>query len=317
MWMTETQLAGHGAEAVSDYFRNGQEGQLCTADGLRLHYRLFLPAKAQTMLVLANGRTETVGKYQELIYELGQLGIAVAAMDHRGQGLSERQSADQQLGHVLAFDDYVTDLNHFVSTVVLPLGFSRHWLLAHSMGSCISALYLARYHHPFSKVVMTSPMFGIATKPFPGPVARALARVQSWLDQRRGQPRYLPTTGPYQPAPFADNGLTHSPLRYQRAVEYLQEQPQSRLGGPSAQWLNAAFQAMQQALVVAKDIRVPVLVIVAEADPIVTRKAQQQFAQALPDGRLILIDGGWHELLLESDDKRQQTLDALLAFFSH
>ncbi|WP_417359935.1 alpha/beta fold hydrolase [Gallaecimonas pentaromativorans] len=316
MWLTEAQFERLYPDAIRGYFDAGQQGHLEGLDGVSLHYRLFLPEGASTLLVLSSGRTESVIKYQELIFELGQKGIAVAALDHRGQGLSGRLTGDSELGFVEDFDHYGADLDHFVQKVVVPLGYARHWLLAHSMGGCISALYLERYPHPFEKVVMTSPMFAINTAPFPLWVARGMARWQSLQDEKRGQPRYVPTAGPYQRRPFENNELSHSTLRFERNLDWLDELPGARLGGPSAQWLNAAFLAMEKAIANAVNIKVPVLVIAAGDDKVVSLAGQRAFVDALPDGRLDIVAGGWHELLLESDDYRLLTLATLWSFFN-
>ncbi|WP_115719282.1 alpha/beta fold hydrolase [Gallaecimonas mangrovi] len=316
MWLTEAQFQNQYPGDIRHYFDAGQQGQLQGVDGVTLHYRLFLPEGASTLLVLSSGRTESVIKYQELIYELGQKGVAVAALDHRGQGLSSRMTEDSHLGYVDDFEHYAADLDHFVQKVVVPLGYEQHWLLAHSMGGCISALLLERYPHPFKKVVMVSPMFAIHTNPFPQWVARSMARWQSQQDKKRGQPRYVPTAGPYLRRAFEDNELSHSKVRYERCMDWLDEIPGARLGGPSAQWLNAAFLAMDKAIANACNIKVPVLVIAAGDDKVVSLEGQQAFVAALPNGRLDRVAGGWHELLLESDEYRLVTLATLWAFFN-
>ncbi|EKE75479.1 alpha/beta fold hydrolase [Gallaecimonas xiamenensis] len=316
MWLTEDALKAGYQSLVHPYFEGGQIGSLLSPDGVELHYRLFLPPGASTLLVLSSGRTESVLKYQELIFELGRLGIAVAALDHRGQGFSGRLTDDPLLGYVEDFDHYAEDLHLFVNQVVLPLGFKRHWLLAHSMGGCIAALYLAAFAHPFDKVAMTSPMLSINTAPFPNWVAKSMARWQSQQDKRRGQPRYVLTTGPYQRKPFEGNGLSHSHYRYELCQDWLEAMPDARLGGPSAQWLDAAFLAMDKAVKEAGAITVPVLVLVAGEDKVVSRTGQEALVAALPKGSLQIIDGGWHELLLEEDGYRLATLERLWAFFN-
>ncbi|WKE66687.1 alpha/beta fold hydrolase [Gallaecimonas kandeliae] len=315
MWLTEAELGNRYSTDIKPCFEGGAEGSMLALDGVPLHYRLFIPKGAETLVLLCTGRTESVFKYQELIFELQRQGIAVAALDHRGQGLSGRQTEDPHLGFVEDFQHYAEDLKQFVDQLVLPLGFKRHWLLAHSMGGCVAALYLERHGHPFEKVAMTSPMFSINTAPFPLWVARGMARWQSQQDKRKGRHRYVPTAGPFKKPAFDENGVSHSRLRFDLCQHWLEVMPDARLGGPSAQWLHAAFQAMDEAVAGAGAIQVPVLVVAAGEDKVVSLGGQRAFVDALPLGELHQMAGAWHELLLESDAYRQPTLDLIWQFF--
>ncbi len=315
-WMREAELTSAYPEHIDPFWRRGRSGELLADDGLALHYRLFLPPGADTLVVLCAGRTESVIKYQELIFDLGRRNLAVAVLDHRGQGLSGRESADPHHGHVRSFDHYVQDFALFMGQVIEPLGFKRHWLLAHSMGGCIGALYLARHEHPFERCVMSAPMFAIHTSPFPRWLARGLARVQSLGHDKRGLPGYIVTGKAYQRQPFADNRLTHSRVRFEHYQDWYEEYQRAQMGSPTAHWLAAAFGAMAQAIAEAGKISIPVQVLVAGDDAIVARDGQQAFVQGLQQGQCHVIDGAWHELLVESDDYRNQALDLAWQFFT-
>ena len=55
-------------------------------------------------IILQSGRTEFIEKYYEVISEFVSRDYAVAMMDWRGQGLSERIGGNLRLGHIDKFE---------------------------------------------------------------------------------------------------------------------------------------------------------------------------------------------------------------------
>src|ERR1700748_2690242 len=106
------------------------------ADGVRLRAARFAAnpdTVAQGTCVLLNGQTEFIEKYFEVIDELRSRGFAVATMDWRGQGGSERAlTDDSRKGYVTDFAEYDEDLTAFMSQVVAPMGGGTPVALAHS-----------------------------------------------------------------------------------------------------------------------------------------------------------------------------------------
>ena len=86
-------------------------GLLRTHDGKKLRYARFdateRPLKGT--VVLLPGRNESIEKYFETIADLTRRGLAVATLDWRGQGLSDRLLRNRERGHVDRFDSYVRD----------------------------------------------------------------------------------------------------------------------------------------------------------------------------------------------------------------
>ena len=78
------------------------------------------PPGRKGTVCLFQGRAEFIEKYFETVRDLRARGFAVATLDWRGQGLSERALADPRKGHVRNFSEYDTDLEAFMSEVVLP-----------------------------------------------------------------------------------------------------------------------------------------------------------------------------------------------------
>src|SRR5215470_9875549 len=96
-------------------------GEVKTPDGVRLRFARWLPPPGRKGTVcIFPGRTEFIEKYFETVRDLRARGFAVATLDWRGQGLSERPLADPYKGHVDDFSRYDIDLETFMKEVVLP-----------------------------------------------------------------------------------------------------------------------------------------------------------------------------------------------------
>lgn len=65
--------------------------------------------------------------------------------------------ADKQKGYVADFEDYVVDLKQFHDQVIMADQPAKLFLLAHSMGGAISALYLERWPDDIKAAVLSSP----------------------------------------------------------------------------------------------------------------------------------------------------------------
>ena len=63
--------------------------------------------------------------------------FAVAVLDWRGQGLSDRALADARKGHVDDFSQYDSDLASFMQQVVLPDCPPPVFAIGHSMGASV------------------------------------------------------------------------------------------------------------------------------------------------------------------------------------
>ena len=104
------------ANPVPDNFVTGE---LKTPDGVSLRFARWLPpAGRKGTVVILQGRGEWIEKYFETVRDLRARGFAVAALDWRGQGLSERMLSDRHKGYVRDFAEYDSDLETFMREIV-------------------------------------------------------------------------------------------------------------------------------------------------------------------------------------------------------
>lgn len=138
-------------------------GSFVARDGVTIRYALW-PRTAETRLgtvCLFGGRSEFIEKYFETISDLRSRGFAVAMMDWRGQGGSDRLLKNPYKGHVEDFANYDRDLGQFMSEIVLPDCPAPFYGMAHSMGGHIllrSALTKVCW---FDRIILCAPMIDI------------------------------------------------------------------------------------------------------------------------------------------------------------
>lgn len=307
-------------EAPAPYFAEIADGPAPRAvfwqvarDGLRLRVALWQPPGARATVLLFPGRTEYLEKYAPLAGELAARGLACAALDWRGQGLSDRPGHPAMIGHVARFDDFQQDVAVLLAAAKAAAMPGRFHLLAHSMGGAIGLRALSR-GLPVSTAAFTAPMWGIRLGPMLRPVAWAL----STLAVAAGQGlRYAPGTGPNPyvlTEPAAGNMLTSDTERFAWLGRQLKARPELGLGGPSLQWLQGALREVR-ALARLPAPPLPALCGLGDHERVVDPGPIRARMARWPGGRLALYRGAEHEILMEAPATRLAFLDSAAALF--
>lgn len=281
---------------------------ITAADGVGLRFAQWQPATAQagTVLILP-GRSEFIEKYFETIGELIARGFAVAALDWRGQGGSERALSDPHKGHIDHFALYRRDLDAAL-TEMAATNCPRPWFgLAHSMGGAIVIDSVAQGERRLERAILSAPMIGIHNAS-PGGIGALAARALNLFGLGG---LYLPGGSERSPSafdPFEGNALSSDAVRYQRTAAVLIAGPDLALGAPTIAWAAAAFRLLRQMLRpdFGLTIRCPLLFVTAGDETIVSTPASEALAIRIRGARAINIPGARHEILMERDVFRQQ-----------
>jgi lysophospholipase len=285
--------------------------------GIRLRYASWqssLKSRQGTVCIFP-GRCEYIEKYFEVVGELRRRGFAVAVLDWRGQGGSTRLARNPLKGHVNDFADYEEDLAHFMKGVVLPDCPTPYFALAHSMASTVLFKASTKRGCWFSRMVMIAPMVKVLGLPVSHKLCGQLADGLTLIGLgRRVVPRRKHEY--WSSDVFEGNPLTSDRERFLRNLSVLKAQPSLAVGPPTIGWLNAALAAMQELdnERFAPRIRVPVLMMAAGDDQIVSSKAIEDLAARLRAGSQIVMRGARHEILQERDAIREQFWAAFDAF---
>ena len=88
-------------------------------------------------------------------------GFAVAILDWRGQGLSERALPNARKGHVHDFSEYDRDLEAFMKEIVLPDCPPPLFALGHSMGAAVLIRSAQHGRRWFDRIVLSAPMIDL------------------------------------------------------------------------------------------------------------------------------------------------------------
>jgi lysophospholipase len=238
---------------------------------------------------------------------LRRRGFAVAIMDLRCQGGSKRLLDNPLKGHVRHFRDYDYDLALFMKEVVIPNMPRPYLALGHSLGGHILMRLAGIAECPFERMILIGAMLDISPQQLkmPKAVVRGFAEIAAGLGLATFYPP-LTTPRAMTTIPFEVNEVTSDRERYVRATAVVAAAPELGLGPPTIGWLRAALRSC--ATLAAVDyparVRVPVLMVAAGRDTIVSTRAIEDFVPRMKLGTLALIGPAKHEVLQETDDIR-------------
>lgn len=299
-----------------------QKVQTCefqSSDNTTLAYAYCINPHAKATIVLSPGRTEGYLKYQEFFYDLYQNGYSVFAIDHRGQGLSDRLINHPQKGYVDKFQHYVDDFAQFFEEEVKPKTDSPLFLVGHSMGATIATLYLEQFPDKFIASAMSAPLYGFNPGMLPVFVAKPLSQILIGIKTLMGKSSdYFLGQFDYCQVPFKENKLTHCQARYDHFRYIYEQHNKLRLGGITFHWLATSLRAIKDLFRHINSIETPMLIIQSYDDEVVNLGDQTRFYKRLePKGicEKIELHGAKHEVFFETDLMRTTAITGMLKFF--
>ena len=299
---------------MADGPQGGRAWWVEASDGVRLRLGVWQVPAAKGTVFLFPGRTEYIEKYGRSARDLARHGFATYVIDWRGQGLSDRLVGDAMAGHVHHFADYQLDVQAMLDAAQAA-DLPKPWhLLGHSMGGCIG-LRAAMDGMPVASAAFSGPMWGIRMAEALRPVAWSL----SWGGKQLGLGHiYAPGTTSGSSyvlsEPFDTNKLTRDREMYGYMASHLQAHPELCLGGPSLQWLH---EALRETLALSRlpAPAMPGLTILGSDEDIVDIPRIRQRMETWPGGRLEVIPGGLHEVLMEDAATRARVFEVIFAFY--
>ena len=266
---------------------------------------------------LFGGRTEFIEKYFEVIADLRRRGFAVATMDWRGQGGSQRALANPRKGYVKGFWQYDRDLIRFMKDVVLPDCPPPFIGLGHSMGGNILLRSATMQGLWFERMVLCSPLLTLNEVTLQHSLS--VVRLYAELGCAFGMSKAYVSGGSdtfESDTPFDGNVLTSDRERWQRTKAVLDVAPHLGIGSPTVQWLRSALRSCQRVSAESypQRIIVPLLLFAAGNDTVVSSRAIEDFAVQAKVSSCILMPGSRHEILQENDIVRTRFWAAFDAY---
>jgi lysophospholipase len=255
------------------------EGGLQVSARTRLRYHTWEVKQPRAAVVVVHGLAEHGGRYDRLGRTLAAADISTFALDLRGHGES-----DGRRGHASSFACFLQDLDRFqreVQGLLEPE--TPMFLLGHSMGGLIALRYQQEYPGRFRGLVAVSPWLATAVS------------VPRWkVNLANGLARFLPAL-PFR-AHIRPEQLSHDPavLHAHRNDPLIHDTITPRL-------FTAVSTAMGTVLQRIDRLTVPLLFLLAGADPLVDTEHSVDFARSLSahDVTLHVYPGLYHEVLNE------------------
>jgi len=278
-------------------------GNLRTAEGATIRYGIARPANTvkRGSVLLLQGRAECLEKYREIVEGLTARGLYVYSFDWHGQGLSERFSKGRKRVDVKSFDDYLEDIALFIREVwCFPE--ANRYVIAHSTGGHVALRFMAERRLKVDGALLCAPMIDLKTKGWPrwfAPILVGTVAGAGFADcQVFGERSHLPSL-----RQFEGNNLTSDPERFRILPDIVKSNPQLERRGATFRWVRSAFASIAKlnAPGIAESIAAPVTILIGDDDQIVDAEAAQRFTRRLPNGRLLLLEGARHEIMMESD----------------
>jgi acylglycerol lipase len=262
-----------------------QEGVFKGVRDAGLYYQGWLPeGEVRAVLLIVHGLAEHSGRYMNLVNRFVPLGYAVYGIDHIGHGRSEGRRL-----YVERFADYTEPLKTYSDMV-------RRWqpdrpvfLVGHSLGGLIGAMYLLSHQAELAGAVLSGP----AVKA-PGNIPAAIifvGRVLSVLFPRVG---LVP--------PVNAEGVSRDPA----VVKAYLDDPLVCRGKITARLGAEILGAMERVGAETNRIHLPLLILQGGADRLVDPSGAQILYEkvASSDKKLIVYEGFFHEVFNEPQHDR-------------
>lgn len=291
------------------------------ANGARLHYYHAVPAPDKPVIVMVHGVTDIGLSWTTLTWEL-QDSYDIYMLDTRGHGLSDRFTTEDD------GDTLVEDVVEFVRA----MDFDEPILMGHSMGAATVMRAGAEYPDLAKAIVMLDPGLarfrppsrdegadgapGQADREPRGEAPAAPPRAEAQAPDRLsvsmfGSPEALVAQNNYSFDDLMATCRRQTPKWDRVDCEYW-ALSKKQYHGP---YTPEARQAMSGTMATGSslaEIRAPALILKADASP-EARRANEEAASVMQNGRLVHIDGAGHNL---HHDELDRTVEVLTGFLS-
>jgi alpha-beta hydrolase superfamily lysophospholipase len=257
------------------------EGHFDGAGGRRLFERRWDPPEPRRSLVIVHGYAEHSGRYDHVAAWFASRGAAVHAYDHQGHGHSSGVRC-----HVRRFDDFLDDLDVVVERARARLPDRPLYVVGHSMGGLVTCNWAVERQPEVDGLVISAP--ALSTDQAPSGLRMAALRVLS---------RVWPTG-------YVGGGLDAEALSRDPAVvkAYLDD-PLIVLRMTFSLGV-ALFGALERTAARGAELRLPLLMLHGDADPLCSPRASAAFAEAAPEARYVSYPGLRHEIFNEPEQEQ-------------
>ena len=260
---------------------NHKEGFFTGIRGADIYYQCWLPeGEPRAVLLIAHGLAEHSGRYMNVVNHFTPLGYAVYGTDYLGHGKSDGTRV-----YVKEFNDYIDTLSIYVDMVHEWQPGKPSFLLGHSMGALVSALFLLDHQDELAGAILSGPSVKVPSNT--SPITLSMVKLLSIL---------LPRVGLLQ---LEAEGVSRDPTVVQAYVS----DPLVYTGKTTARLTHEILKAMHRVTAEAFKITLPVLIVQGSADKLVDPDSARMLYGEVGsvDKTIKIYDGLYHEVFNEPE----------------
>ncbi len=273
-----------------------------TTDGLKLCYYRATPQDPKASVVFVHGMGEFVGKYREYMWYLYRAGFEVFFLEQRGFGHSEGKAPEHDVVYIDSYDTYVKDLYTFVSQKVVPAISERDlFMIAHSMGGCIGALFLEEHPEFVKGAILSSPMMKMQGANY-SPLMVELISFYALITGKRK--KLAPGQHHFNPNADITKSSAQSIVRFEYQLQQRRNDPDNQMSGASFGWAMASLKATRKVIKNADKIHIPVTVMTAGDDHLIDPEGYKSFKEKVPQADIHPYETSRHEIFNSKDESR-------------
>ncbi|NND68119.1 MAG: alpha/beta hydrolase [Halioglobus sp.] len=246
-----------------------------------IYHQYWEPEVApRALLLVAHGAGEHGARYAQFAQQCTARGYVVAAIDHVGHGRSGGTPGD-----LVAFADYLHDLNHWRELLLARFPDLPQFLVGHSMGGLVAGRYLLDQQAGFVGAVLSASL--VITDDAPGPLLRRIINLLA---------RVFPRLGVHK---VDASGVSRDP----EVVARYEQDPLNYHGSMGTRMLRELFNAVDELKARAAEITLPLLVLHGAEDRLTSPEGSQLLAElaSSADKQLTLYPGLYHEIFNEPE----------------
>lgn len=264
-------------------------------------------------VLIVQGYSEFIEKYEEVICEFRDKGYAVVAYDSRGQGLSTRFINDFHKGYVDSYSAMIDDMQQVYDEVVSGMP-KPHILLAHSMGGNVSMRFLQEKKPVFDHAFLSAPMLA-----WNEPVAIVSLLASALVYIGKGEAYAIGAGPPNSDIKAAiSERLSSDKKRVNKVATYCAQESRLWMGGPTWKWVKESSQSI---LIATKKencekIETPTTILSPLADIVISGANHKVLASYNEKVDCVEFDGAKHEILIEENRHRIKFWETFHKVFS-
>ena len=258
-----------------------QEGFFKGVREANIYFQSWLPeGEPRAVLLIVHGLAEHCGRYGNVVDHFVLLGYAVYGIDHLGHGKSDGTRV-----YVKRFDDYTNTLKAYFDKVRGSQPDKPIFLVGHSMGGLIGAVYLLDHQAELAGAVLSGPAVKIPSDVTPATIF--VGKILSALIPKFGL------------LALDANGVSRDPAVVQA---YVSDSLVHR-GKATARLAAEMLKAMQTITAQAARITLPILIVQGSADRLVNPSGARMLYDAVSsvDKEIKIYDSFYHEVFNEPE----------------